>query len=142
MKYLIFDNSLILPKVIKENNYPVCSFVDLEIIGKHARQKGLDSFISDHKIQDLKNISLNIKPFNLGVRINAFGSHTNSEINDVIDNGATRIMLPMFNSPSEVREVKKIINGKVKLDLLFETPQSISTLRILIIQILIEFILV
>ena len=48
-------------------------------------------------------------------------------------------MLPMFKSPSEVREVKKIINGKVKLDLLFETPQSIKTLRILIIQILIEF---
>lgn len=129
MKYLIFDNSLILPKVIKNNNYPVCTFIDLEIIGKHDRQKGLDCFISDHTIKDLRKISLNIKPFDLGVRINALGSHSISEINEVIEYGATRIMLPMFESPKEVQEVKRIINGRAKFDLLFETPKSIKDFK-------------
>ena len=128
MDYLIFNNSPDLVKVIS-TFANVISYVDLEIIGKYERQKYTNSFQSDHQIADIISIMEKVIPSELGVRINPVGDHTEKEINECIDIGVTRIMLPMFKYPEQVDYVKKIIKGRVKFELLFETPESIKNVN-------------
>lgn len=103
--------------------------VDLEIIGKKERQKGLNSVISDHQLEDIKNIKLMNKNIPLICRINPVHSNTKFEIDQAILNGANYLMLPMFTTSSEVAYTYELINGRAKLILLFETPQSIIRIR-------------
>lgn len=103
--------------------------VDLEIIGKNERQKGLNSVISNHKLADIKNIKLINKNIQLICRINPVHSATKFEIDQAILNGANYIMLPMFTTSKEVDYTYNLINGRAKLILLFETPQAIIRIR-------------
>tara|TARA_B100000212_G_scaffold300080_1_gene245271 strand:- start:7269 stop:8105 length:837 start_codon:yes stop_codon:yes gene_type:complete len=128
MDYLVFNNSPDLVRVISTFTN-VISYVDLEIIGKYERQKSTNSFQSDHQIKDIISIMNKVNPSELGVRINPVGDHTEKEINECIDLGVTRIMLPMFKYPEQVDYVKKIIKGRVKFELLFETPESVKNVK-------------
>jgi len=103
--------------------------VDLEIIGKNERQKGLNSVISNHQLEDIKNIKIVDNNIQVICRINPVHSNTEFEINEAIFYGANFIMLPMFTTSNEVDYVYRLINGRAKLILLFETPQSIVRIR-------------
>jgi len=99
--------------------------VDIEINGKIQRQKGLNTLISDHKIEDIKAIKKINENIPVICRINPVCNETKSEIEQAVLNGANYIMLPMFKSNKEVRYVNEIINNRAKLILLFETLQSL-----------------
>lgn len=99
--------------------------VDIEINGKIERQKGLNTLISDHKIEDINAIKEINKNIPVICRINPVYTNTVSEIEDAILNGADFIMLPMFKSNEEVKFVNSIIGDRVKLILLFETLESL-----------------
>lgn len=109
-------------------------FVDLEYIGKNARQGGMDTVQSHHTFDDVKAIAEAITTAELLVRVNPIHTATKEycsseeEINKVISNGADIIMLPYFKTVSEVEQFLTLVGGRTKTMLLLETPQAVDLL--------------
>ena len=96
-------------------------FVDIEVRGKAARQP-TTSFISDHKLCDVKAIKAGLPYAQVVLRLNPLYRGTASEIEDAISFGADAIMLPMFSSLNELNEVRDLIRGRAQFWPLVETP--------------------
>ena len=107
-------------------------FVDMEFIGKDARQKGLDTVKSHHTVQDAANIKQAISKAELLVRINpihdALPNYASSEDESdaVIEAGADILMLPFFKTVEEVRTFVRLVGGRAKTMLLLETPEAVE----------------
>ena len=107
-------------------------FVDMEFIGKDARQKGLDTVKSHHTVQDAANIRQAVKNAEVLVRINPihdalpdYGS-SGDEIDAVIAAGADIVMLPFFKTAAEVSKFVRLVGGRAKTMLLLETPEAVE----------------
>jgi hypothetical protein len=104
-------------------------FIDLEINGKFERQGHLDTLISRHSISDVSLIRKTVPECELLVRINPYYGGSEQEIERVINSGADLIMLPMFNSVDEIKEVSKIIDGRAQFIPLIETVAATECLK-------------
>lgn len=105
-------------------------FVDMEYIGKDARQKGLDTVKSHHTVEDVKRLRKVLTSAELLVRVNpiheagdGYGS-SEDEIEAVIAAGADIIMLPYFKTVGEVEKFLSVVGGRVRTMLLMETPEA------------------
>ena len=125
MKFLKIENNP--EKAILFQNMGVDRiFLDLEILGKKERQKGLDTIISvSHSINDVKKLSSVLTTSELLVRINPLNINSESEIEKCIKDGADILMLPMFKTKKEVQSFINIVNKRVKTCLLLETSQAL-----------------
>ena len=107
-------------------------FVDLERNGKAARQKGHDTFISTHHLDDVVRIKAVLKHSRLMVRVNPFQSDnpeaSQAEVDAVLARGADLIMLPMFSRAEELRKFADIVAGRAPIIPLLETPAALHTL--------------
>lgn len=103
-------------------------WIDLEIMGKKERQGHLDTLISNHKIEDIRNIKEILNKAKIIVRVNPIHDGSEEEINRSIENGADIIMLPYFKSKKEVEKFINYIDGRVKTCLLFETPEAVKNI--------------
>ena len=105
-------------------------FVDMEFIGKDARQKGLDTVKNHHTVEDVARIKSAVSKAKILVRVNpihdAIDGYFSSEdeINATIEAGADIIMLPFFKTVEEVRRFLGVVNGRAKTCLLVETPEA------------------
>lgn len=102
--------------------------VDLEIIGKEARQGHLNTVISRHQLQDVSIVRKALKTAELLVRVNPIHSNLKDEIDAVIAEGAQRLMLPMFRHLDEVTEFLDLVGGRVPTVLLLETSAALVRL--------------
>lgn len=107
-------------------------FVDMEYIGKAARQGGMDTVQSHHTIKDIEKIRKHISKADVLVRVNPiheasdeYGS-SKTEIDQVVNAGADIIMLPYFKSVDEVETFVKLVDHRAKISLLVETPQAVN----------------
>lgn len=109
-------------------------WVDMEYIGKEARQGGMDTVKSSHTIADIRNIRPVVTDAQLLVRINPIHEATEqypgteAEVEQTIAAGADVIMLPMFRTKAEVARFLKAVGGRVKTVLLFETAESVENI--------------
>jgi 2-keto-3-deoxy-L-rhamnonate aldolase RhmA len=103
-------------------------FIDLEIIGKKDRQKGRNTVISAHSIEDVKNLRKVVNCSKLLVRINHIGEWSKIEIDNVINAGADIIMLPYFKTVEEVNKFIKLVNKRVQTCLLVETMEAVESI--------------
>ncbi len=109
-------------------------FVDMEYIGKSDRQGGMDTVQSMHTLDDVKNLRKVLNKSTLFVRCNPVHDATENycstedEINGIIECGADVIMLPFFQNASQVSRFIKAVNGRVKTNLLVETPEAVENL--------------
>lgn len=105
-------------------------FIDMEYIGKAARQGGMDSVQNHHTVEDVENIRGVLTKADLLVRVNpiheATDKYTSSEeeIEQVIQAGADIVMLPFFKTVEEVARFVTIVAGRAKTLLLMETPEA------------------
>lgn len=99
-------------------------FVDLEMLGKEARQGHLDTVISKHSMEDVSAIRGAIAQSNLLVRVDPINPDSQRQIDEVIARGADIIMLPMFTTADEVHSFVQMVNGRTRTCLLIETPQA------------------
>jgi hypothetical protein len=107
-------------------------FVDLERNGKAARQKGRDTFISTHHLNNVGCIKAVLKQSKLMVRVNPIQMDnlavSQAEVDAVIDQGADMIMLPMFSQPEELKAFANIVAGRAPIVALLETPGALASL--------------
>ncbi|MBQ8201319.1 MAG: aldolase [Clostridia bacterium] len=109
-------------------------FVDMEYIGKSARQGGMDTVQSHHTVEDVAAVRAVLKKSELLVRINpvhaAEDGHmgTAVEVERVIAAGADVLMLPYFKTVEEVQTFLQCVNGRAKTMLLVETKEAVEHL--------------
>ena len=123
IKFLYMTNDPDVAEIAEKNGVDRI-WVDLEMNGKEARQKGTGSVISHHTLQDVCKIRERISTSELLVRINPWFEGSKKEIDDVIKAGADRIMLPMWKTADEVKNFVEAVGGRVKTVLLLETKEA------------------
>ena len=109
-------------------------FIDMEHIGKAARQGGMDTVQSHHTVEDVKALRRILSKAELLVRVNPvhdatadYGS-TEKEVDAVVAAGADVIMLPYFKGVAEVRRFIRAVNGRCRTILLLETPAAAANI--------------
>lgn len=101
-------------------------FVDMEVRGKAVRQHGMDTPIHQHSFSDVSKLKKILKKAELLLRINPLHKDTKEEIEKGIDHGADIIMLPFFHHQKEVESFLKIVDGRVKTNILFESDGAVG----------------
>lgn len=101
-------------------------FVDLEVHGKHERQGHLDTVISGHTMDDVKNVRKSLPDAELLVRLNPVYSNTKREVDEAVEFGADLVMLPMFHTLDEIKKLCDLAQGRVGVVPLLETAASIE----------------
>lgn len=105
-------------------------FLDMEFIGKDARQGGLDTVQNHHTVKDVANIKAAVKKAKVLVRVNpmheALPDYPSSkdEIDATIKAGADLVMLPFFKTIEEVKRFIRYVDGRAKTLLLMETVEA------------------
>ena len=101
-------------------------FVDMEWMGKYERQGFLDTHMALSTSDDVAAIRNRLPDAEIMTRINPVHSETHMEIDASIEAGTDVIMLPMFTTADEVEKTIRLIDGRVRLCLLLETPQALT----------------
>ncbi len=99
-------------------------FLDLELRGKQARQKNMDTVISHNSISDVKKLREALHTSELLVRVNSMYDGSAEEIERVVRDGADIVMLPYFKTVREVEDFIRMVDGRAKVCLLCETPEA------------------
>lgn len=105
-------------------------FLDMEFIGKDARQGGLDTVQNHHTVKDIANIKAAVKKAKVLVRVNPIHEtlpnypSSKDEIDASIAAGADILMLPFFKTVEEVKEFIRLVGGRAKTLLLMETVEA------------------
>lgn len=101
--------------------------VDLERHGKHARQGGLGTFISNHEPQDVPRVRSAVPHAELIVRVNPLHAGSAAEIDHAIAAGASHLMLPMFRHAAELAQFIALVAGRARTIALLETRDALDT---------------
>lgn len=104
----------------------VTPFVDLEHMGKQARQGHLETWKSRQVPEDVTKIRQAVPEADLLVRINPLHDGSAAELDDVIARGADIVMLPMFYTYDQLARFYDLLNGRAKALPLFETASSVQ----------------
>lgn len=94
--------------------------LDLETLGKQERQKGLATWISPHREDQLPALRNVIQRNKLFCRTNPINPESKGEIERLIGHGVQVLMLPMFTTPQEVEQFIRHIDGRAEVVLLLE----------------------
>lgn len=100
-------------------------FMDQEVLGKAERQGHLDTHKAAHSLEEITAVAGVLKQAELMVRLNPLNLHSHEEIQAALDHGAQRLMLPMFTSRADVELFLTLVDGRVPVTFLVETPQSL-----------------
>lgn len=103
-------------------------FVDLESLGKQARQGHLDTWMSSHTPSDVSLVRKAIGPSELMVRLNPLNPGSSDEIEDAIARGADSLMLPMFRTMADLETFCMIVAGRLPVIPLVETGEAFDLL--------------
>lgn len=94
--------------------------VDLETLGKAARQSGLGTWITAHREEDLAAVAGRLRRARAFVRIDPLHDRTEQQLERVLALGAEVVMLPMFTTAQEVDEFMRLLGGRAEPVLLLE----------------------
>jgi citrate lyase beta subunit len=103
--------------------------IDLECMGKAARQAGCDTRLSGHGWEDLARIAPVVRNAELFVRINPIHAHTAREIETALELGARVLMLPSFRTADEVSEFIRIVGRRARVMILVELAPAVTRIR-------------
>src|SRR5690606_968460 len=101
-------------------------FVDLESLGKDARQGHLDTHRAAHTPEDVAALRRALPAAEIMARVNPMHEGSAAEVEAVIGAGADGVMLPMFTTAGEVTRFLDLVRGRARTTLLLETPQALA----------------
>lgn len=100
-------------------------FIDMEVLGKAERQGGMDTVQSHHTPEDIAKVRAAIgDQAEIMARVNPLNPNSQTEIDDAIANGADVIMLPMWRTAGDLRQLVRMVNGRAKVMPLLETDTA------------------
>ena len=100
-------------------------FIDMEALGKAERQGGMDTVQSHHVPEDISKVRAAIgKKAEIMARVNPLNPNSQAEIDASIENGADVIMLPMWRTADDLRQLVRMVNGRAKVMPLLETDTA------------------
>lgn len=103
-------------------------FVDLELFGKVERQGGRDTVISRHSMENISRVKAAVNQAEVLVRLNPLNPDSAEEIENVLDQGADCLMLPMFRSVEEIEWFCQRVNHRAAVVPLVETKGAMQGL--------------
>jgi hypothetical protein len=98
--------------------------LDLERLGKRARQAGLGTWISTHRLERLGAVRDALARAKLFARVNPVSPRSPFEVERLLECGVEVLMLPMFRSSNEVERFLRTVDGRACVVPLLETPQA------------------
>ncbi len=125
IKLMYITNNPVIAKIADEAGVDRI-FIDLEVIGKAARQGGMDTVQSHHNISDIPIIKQQLSNAELLVRCNPIYPESQKEIDAIVNNGADIVMLPFFKTIDEVLKFLDYVGGRTKTMLLVETKEAVD----------------
>ena len=103
--------------------------VDLEMLGKEARQKGRGTRLSGHSLEDLAGISAAVTWASVFVRLNPVNANTAAEIDAALALKAEVLMLPFFQTREEICTFVDAVRGRSQTVILLETASAVMRVR-------------
>lgn len=100
--------------------------IDLDTRGKAERQRGLGTWISPHRPDDLP--ALAGSGARLFARVNPPHGGTRREVERVLELGAEVVMLPMVASAHEAERFAALVDGRATVVLLVERHEALTAL--------------
>jgi len=128
IKFIMITNSPGLAHMAELNGVGRI-FVDLEQLGKKARQGHLSTHISNHSTDDVALVKYALEKAELLVRLNPLNENTHLMVELAINNGADILMLPMFRASDEVEEFARMVDRRVKIIPLVETNGAVESIK-------------
>jgi HpcH/HpaI aldolase/citrate lyase family protein len=98
--------------------------LDLEVVGKRERQRGLGTWISPHRVDRLAAVREALGRATLFARVNPLDATTACETELLLAGGVEVLMLPMFSGPAEVGRFVEMVDGRARVVLLLETREA------------------
>ncbi len=104
-------------------------FIDMEVLGKAERQGGMDTVQSHHVPEDIAKVRAAIgNKAEIMARVNPLNPNSQAEIDASIENGADVIMLPMWRTVDDLRQLVSMVDGRAKVMPLLETDTAADNL--------------
>lgn len=105
-------------------------FIDMEVLGKAERQGGMDTVQSHHVPADIAAVRSAIGDrAEIMARVNPLNPNSQAEINAAVANGADVIMLPMWRTAEDLRQLVQMVGGRAKVMPLLETDTAADNLQ-------------
>lgn len=99
--------------------------VDLEFTGKERRQEGADTEINRHRPADLE-LGRRLGARLRFCRLEGPGFWRDAEIEEVLELGATHLLLPMVEEPQQVETLLDRVAGRAAVGILVETAAAVD----------------
>ena len=104
-------------------------FIDMEVLGKAERQGGMDTVQSHHVPEDIAKVRAVVGgDAEIMARVNPLNPNSQAEIDVSIENGADVIMLPMWRTADNLRQLISMVDGRAKVMPLLETDTAADNL--------------
>ena len=104
-------------------------FIDMEVLGKAERQGGMDTVQSHHVPADIVAVRSAIGDrAEIMARVNPLNPDSQAEINAAVANGADVVMLPMWRTAEDLRQLVQMVGGRAKVMPLLETDAAAENL--------------
>ena len=104
-------------------------FIDMEVLGKAERQSGMDTVQSHHVPEDIAKVRAAIgNKAEIMARVNPLNPNSQTEIDASIENSADVIMLPMWRTTDDLRQLVNMVDGRAKVMPLLETDTAADNL--------------
>jgi hypothetical protein len=114
-------------------------WIDLERLGKEERQP-LNTRKSNHHVLDITKVRREFPKIDILVRVDPINENSKFQIDQVIEAGADKIMLPFFRSLQEVEKFTSYVAGRCSIGLLVETGASLVRLDRILNKIKVDFV--
>lgn len=127
MKYLFITDCPEIAKYVDQCGVHRI-FVDLEVFGKVERQGNRDTVISRHRLENISRVKAAVNRAEVLVRLNPLNPDSVEEIENILDQGADCLMLPMFRSVEEIDWFCQRVNQRASVVPLVETVGAMKGL--------------
>lgn len=113
---------------------PRAVIIDWESGSKHERQDSSEKLIGistnlTHDGPDGVEVARQLGFERVICRINGMNPGTPDEVESVIDQGGTDVLLPMWNTIEQVRALEDIVRGRARIGLMIETSGALDAAR-------------
>lgn len=124
----------VLARETSPTRRPRAIIVDWESGAKYARQAASKQLIGiptnlDQDAPDGVEVARRLGFDRVICRINAFNGGTTDEVERVIAQGGTDILLPMWRTTDEIRDLNELVRGRAGVGVMIETADALTQIR-------------